>query len=510
MATLQELALDERLESRVRAADRRRRHAELTAARRPQPFGFPEVEGLVSPGAYRRDAIYRRSLIVADVLAAAVAGYFAVVEVAGAGLQPTVLLALPLVVLVGKLLGLYDRDELVFHKSTLDEAPHLFQLAGLYTLLAWLLSSSLVDGTFSRSAGLALWLAAFLLTASFRYTARELARAVAPAERCMIIGRSGTRMRLAGKLAAARPSTEVVGYLPLEDERRVAARWKGADRRRRTLGLDDMPELVRQLDVHRVIVIPGEAGGDTLVDAVARAKASGVKVSILPRMFEVVGSSVEFDDIDGVTVLGVRRFGLGRSSERVKRAMDLVAAGLGLIVLAPLLAVVAVAIKLDSRGPVFYRQWRVGRDGRPFRMVKFRSMVRDADGLKAELAGMNVAGDGLFKVVDDPRITRVGRIIRKFSIDELAQLFNVLHGEMSLVGPRPLVPDEDDRVDGRFRRRLRLVPGMTGPWQILGPTRVPLTEMVGIDYLYGANWSLWLDIKILLRTLGHVLRRRGL
>jgi exopolysaccharide biosynthesis polyprenyl glycosylphosphotransferase len=508
MATLQELILDERLESRVRAE--RRRRGDVVAANLPKPFGFPEVEGLVSPGAYRRDAIYRRSLVVADVLAAAVAGYFAVVGVAGASLQPGMLLALPLVVLLGKLLGLYDRDELVFHKSTLDEAPHHFQLAGLYTLLAWLLSSAIIEGEFTRSAGLSLWLAAFLLTTSFRFTAREIARAVAPAERCMIIGRSGTRMRLAGKLTAARPSTQVVGYLPLEDERRAHARWNGADRRRRTLGLDDLPELVRQLDVHRVIVIPGEADGDTLVDAVARAKASGVKVSILPRMFEVVGSSVEFDDIDGVTVLGVRRFGLSRSSERVKRMMDLVGAGLGLIVLAPLFAVVAVAIKLDSRGPVFYRQWRVGRDGRPFRMVKFRSMVQNADELKAELATRNVAGGGLFKVVDDPRITRVGRVIRKLSIDELPQLFNVLHGEMSLVGPRPLVPDEDDRVDGRFRRRLRLVPGMTGPWQILGPTRVPLTEMVGIDYLYGANWSLWLDVKILLRTIGHVLSRKGL
>jgi exopolysaccharide biosynthesis polyprenyl glycosylphosphotransferase len=276
------------------------------------------------------------------------------------------------------------------------------------------------------------------------------------------------------------------------------------------LGLDDLPEVVRQLDVHRVIIIPGEADGDTLVDGVSRAKASGVKVSILPRMFEVVGSSVEFDDIDGVTVLGVRRFGLGRSSERVKRMMDLLGAGLGLIVLSPLFAAVAVAIKLDTRGPVFYRQWRVGRDGRPFRMVKFRSMVVNADELKDGLAALNIAGGGLFKVVDDPRMTRVGRFIRKLSLDELPQLFNVMHGEMSLVGPRPLIPDEDDRVDGRFRRRLRLVPGMTGPWQILGPTRVPLTEMVGIDYLYGANWSLWLDIKILLRTIGHVLRRKGL
>jgi lipopolysaccharide/colanic/teichoic acid biosynthesis glycosyltransferase len=190
--------------------------------------------------------------------------------------------------------------------------------------------------------------------------------------------------------------------------------------------------------------------------------------------------------------------------------MDIVGAAVGLVVLVPLFTAVAIAIKLDSRGPVFYRQWRIGRDGRPFRMVKFRSMVRDADDLKAALVKLNVAGGGMFKVIDDPRVTRVGRILRRLSLDELPQLFNVLHGEMSLVGPRPLVPDEDERVDGRFRRRLRLVPGMTGPWQILGPTRVPLTEMVGIDYLYGANWSLWLDIKILLRTLGHVCRLKGL
>jgi exopolysaccharide biosynthesis polyprenyl glycosylphosphotransferase len=511
MATLQDLILDERLESRVRAADRRRGAPLDSAAElRRRPFDLPGVEGLVSPGAYKRDAIYRRSLIVADALAASLTLYFAIVVAGDAALKPQILAALPIVILLGKVLGLYDRDELVFHKSTLDEAPKLFQLAGLYTLLTWLLGPALIEGAFTRRAGLALWLSAFVMTTVCRFAAREAARQIAPAERCLIIGRSGTRMRLAGKLTAARPSTEVVGYLPLEDERRAHARWKGADRRRRKLELDDLRELVRQLDVHRVIIIPGEADNETLVDAVSRAKASGVKVSILPRMFEVVGSSVEFDDIDGVTVLGVRRFGLGRSSALIKRMMDLVGATAGLIVLAPLFAAVAIALKLDSRGPVFYRQWRIGREGRPFRMIKFRSMVEDAEVLKAGLEALNVAGGGLFKVVDDPRITPVGRFIRKLSIDELPQLFNVLHGEMSLVGPRPLVPDEDDRVDGRFRRRLRLVPGMTGPWQILGPTRVPLTEMVGIDYLYGANWSLWLDVKILCRTFGHVLRRKGL
>ncbi|MFL5895691.1 MAG: sugar transferase [Thermoleophilaceae bacterium] len=508
MTSLRELVLDERLAARVFAAERRLHD-------RPTDGGadFVELsdeEGLVSAGARRHDAIYRRSLIAADVLAAAGAFWFAVVYVGDTAFRPALVAAIPLVVLLGKLLGLYDRDEHVFHKSTLDEAPRHFQLAMTYTLLAWFFQPLLFEAPLTRAAGLALWIAAFVLTTFFRTLARDFARAVGPAERCLIIGRSGTRMRLAGKLTSAQPGTEVVGYLPLEEERRGARRpWNGQDRRQRMLAIRDLPEVARQLDVHRVVIIPGEAGSETMIDAVSRAKASGVKVSILPRLFEVVGSSVEFDDIEGVTVLGVRRYGLTRSSGFIKRAMDLLAAAIGLLVLAPLFAIVALAIKLDSRGPVFYRHARVGRHGRQFVMFKFRSMVDGADAMKPALVAHNVAGGGLFKVPEDPRITRIGRVIRTASIDELPQLINVLRGEMSLVGPRPLIPDEDNRIDGHFRRRLRLLPGMTGPWQILGPMRVPLTEMVGIDYLYGANWSLWLDVKILVRTVSHVLRRNG-
>jgi exopolysaccharide biosynthesis polyprenyl glycosylphosphotransferase len=506
MSALGDLLLDERLQARVRAAERR------GATERPatRPFSFPEVEGLISPNARRRDALVRRGLIAADVAAAGVALPLSVIAVAGSTLRPAIVGALLVVVVVGKLLGLYDRDELVFHKSTLDEVPQLFQLGAVYGLVTWLLAPILIDGPFTRVAGLSLWLAAFVLTGVFRFGARAFARQIAPSERCLIIGRSGTRMRLAGKLTAGRRRTEVVGYLPLEDERRRLAGWSGNDRRRKMLTIGDLPQLVRELDIHRVIVIPGEADSDTMVEAISTAKASGVKVSILPRLFEVVGSSVEFDNIEGVTVLGVRRFGLSRSSAAIKRLTDVAGAAVGLILLSPLLLGIAVAIKLDSPGPVFYRQWRVGRRGRPFRMFKFRSMVAEADELKPLLEAHNMAGDGLFKIEDDPRITRVGRLIRKLSLDELPQLLNVLHGEMSLVGPRPLIPDEDERVDGRFRRRLRLVPGVTGPWQILGPTRVPLNEMVVMDYLYGANWSLWADMKIIVRTLGHVARRRGL
>jgi lipopolysaccharide/colanic/teichoic acid biosynthesis glycosyltransferase len=179
-------------------------------------------------------------------------------------------------------------------------------------------------------------------------------------------------------------------------------------------------------------------------------------------------------------------------------------------VLSPLFVLITVLIKLDSRGPVFFRQTRIGRDGQPFQIWKFRSMVSDAEGQKERLHAHNEAGAGLFKIADDPRLTRVGRIIRRRSLDELPQLFNVVRGEMSLVGPRPLVCDEDEQIVGSDRRRLQLTPGMTGRWQVLGSSRVPLTEMVKLDYLYVAGWSLWSDVKILLRTLVHIGGRRGL
>jgi lipopolysaccharide/colanic/teichoic acid biosynthesis glycosyltransferase len=229
---------------------------------------------------------------------------------------------------------------------------------------------------------------------------------------------------------------------------------------------------------------------------------------VVPRLFEVVGSSAAFDDVEGTTLLGLRRYGLSRSSWRLKRMLDIVVTGGLLFFLSPVLLVIAIAIKLDDRGPVFFRQRRIGYDGREFEMVKFRTMAEDAERRKLELLSLNEA-EGLFKIEDDPRITRVGKVLRKTSLDELPQLINVLSGDMSLVGPRPLVPADDERIQGWDRRRLDVPPGMTGHWQILGSSRVPLGEMVKIDYLYGANWSLWGDLKILLRTVPYVLARRG-
>ena len=230
---------------------------------------------------------------------------------------------------------------------------------------------------------------------------------------------------------------------------RNGANGQRRQRQRRNGSLrDDLERLLTAERIERAIIAPRGEISDDLLNTTRTLKSMGLRVSVLPRLPEVVGSSVELDDVDGITLLGMRRFGLTRSSGAVKRSFDFVGAGLSLLVLAPLLAAIAIAIKLDSRGPVLFRQRRMGRHGVPFEMLKFRTMVDGAEAQKSALAARNEADGGLFKIKDDPRITRVGNRLRQISLDELPQLFNVLRGDMSLVGPRPLVLDEDEQDRG--------------------------------------------------------------
>jgi lipopolysaccharide/colanic/teichoic acid biosynthesis glycosyltransferase len=201
---------------------------------------------------------------------------------------------------------------------------------------------------------------------------------------------------------------------------------------------------------------------------------------------------------------------LGGFEMAIKRGVDLVGALLLVALLSPLLLLIALLIKLDSPGPILFRQRRIGRDGQPFWMFKFRTMVDGADEQKAALRHLNEAADGLFKIDGDPRITRIGRWLRGTCLDELPQVLHVLSGRMSLVGPRPLVPDEDEQILGEDRRRLSIRPGMTGVWQVGGASAIPIREMVKLDSDYIENWSLWLDCKLLLQTASYVVLRRGL
>jgi exopolysaccharide biosynthesis polyprenyl glycosylphosphotransferase len=457
-----------------------------------------------------RDARFRRLLALADLCAAA--GGLSLVGILSARHHNLLsLLTAPLIVLLAKAGGRYDSDDVVVRKSTLEEVPKLLGLAASFAL-GWSVLAFLAGDTLHLGAGgvALLWALTAALLILTRALARLAAGATAPVERVLIVGSALARERLAHSVSCD-PSArlEVVGFLPLEDERRNPSDWGERSRRRRELSFDDLPGVVHELKVDRVLLLPTSADNETMLDAVSRTTALGVKVSIVPRLFEVVGSAVVFDTVGGITVLGVRRPGLTHSSRMVKRAMDVLGAGLGLLAMAPIGVITGLLIRLDTPGPVFFRQLRVGRDGKPFEMIKFRSMIDGADAQRAALQALNET-DGVFKLTEDPRVTRVGGFLRRTSFDELPQLLNVLRGDMSLVGPRPLVLDEDRLVEGRHRERLQFAPGMTGPWQVLGPRRPPLSEMVKTDYLYAANWSLWTDVKILLRTLSHVTAQRGL
>ncbi|HMD51847.1 MAG TPA: exopolysaccharide biosynthesis polyprenyl glycosylphosphotransferase [Solirubrobacteraceae bacterium] len=475
--------------------------------RRRRRVLLPGISEARGPAAsMRRDAVFRRMLVVADVVAI-VGAFVLTVELSRRSVQLTwaAIAAIPILVVCAKLTGLYDRDETLLRKTTLDEAPKLFQLATLCALIAWLTGGLLVQGALDRHEALFLWLALVALLILARTAARMLALRVSPAERCLFIGDEVSAEAIRSKLTGhGGVNAKVVAHLDLDKVEPWSTDSFSEPR------LAEIRDLAQTLDVHRAIIAPRSVDAGEMLNLVRTLKAVGVRVSVVPRLLEVVGSSVEFDDLHGVTVMGVRRFDLTRSSAGFKRAFDLFGASIGLLAVSPLLIAIAIAIKLDSRGPVFFRQLRVGRHGQRFQMLKFRTMIDGADAMKDSLRDRNEAKEGLFKIAEDPRVTRVGRLLRTSALDELPQLLNVFKGEMSLVGPRPLVVEEDRRVEGWHRRRLELTPGMTGPWQILGPARVPLREMVAIDYLYVANWSLWSDVKILMRTVPHVLGRRGL
>ncbi|HKP91593.1 MAG TPA: sugar transferase, partial [Thermoleophilaceae bacterium] len=468
---------------------------------RPQPPLRDIREGQRAPEVLRRDTRARRSLAAADFLAAWVA-LAAAVEVGGGSLRPLAIALPPTVVVFCKLARLYDRDDHVIRKTTLDQAPALLQVTTLYSLIAWFAGDLVVTGGLGRPAVAAMWATLLVTSLLFRFVARRLAARSLTPERVLVLGGRDACERLRDRIATAHSlRAEIVGRVSLDRGDRQEPAPLGS--------LAQLDWIVRAHEIERVIIAPTETTADML-DTIRVVKALGVKVSVLPRLFEVVGSSLEFDDIDGITLLGLRRYGLTRTSWYVKRSFDVLATSAGLLLLAPFLAVIALAIRLTSPGPVLFRQPRVGRGGARFDMLKFRTMYEGADEDKAHLVQMSEGRGGLFKLENDPRVTPIGRLLRRSSLDELPQLINVLRGEMSLVGPRPLVVEEDEKIAGWHHRRREGTPGCTGVWQVLGPTRVSLDDMVKLDYLYRANWSLWLDVKILLRTAGHMFSARGL
>jgi exopolysaccharide biosynthesis polyprenyl glycosylphosphotransferase len=404
--------------------------------------------------------------------------------------------AVPLLLLISKLAGFSRSDELWFSRSTVDELPRLVQVAGVLTLA--LLTIEALDTPISIGPlhTLLMWAAALIALTFSRVVSRSVARQVLPAERCIVIAEGGDSVRISERLEASNSRFEIVAAVELT-----------ASDMLKITNTSTLHHLISRYRADRLIIAPSthECAGDLI----RVAKASGASVSLLPGVFDLAGRGIDVADVNGIRLVNVRRFEMSRLAWTLKRGFDIVAAAVIVLLASPLLICIALAIKLDSDGPVFFKQVRVGRDGRYFGILKYRSMVANADAQKDALRASSEGGDGLFKLREDPRVTRVGRFLRRSSLDELPQIFNVLRGDMSIVGPRPLIIEEDEQIFGLDRSRLSLLPGITGPWQVLR-TRASRQEMVEIDYRYVANWSLWLDVKILVSTISHVARRGNL
>ena len=314
-------------------------------------------------------------------------------------------------------------------------------------------------------------------------------------KRLIISGTTSDIARLRASLKANPPGDlEIIAEMPLD-----------------VGSVESLAGLLHQHSANGVLMNAKHALFGQIEKVIQVCELEGVEVWLLADFFQTQISRTTFDELMGRPVLVFRSTPEFSWQAVAKQAIDVTGALLCLVLLWPLLLMVALAIKATSPGPILFRQQRSGLNGKPFTMLKFRSMCSDAEQRKLELAVLNEMTGPVFKLSDDPRITPVGRILRRFSIDELPQLFNVLFGEMSLVGPRPLPVDEVQRFDDlSHRRRLSVRPGLTCLWQVSGRNNVTnFAEWVRLDLEYIDNWSLWLDLKILLRTFPAVIRGTG-
>jgi exopolysaccharide biosynthesis polyprenyl glycosylphosphotransferase len=320
--------------------------------------------------------------------------------------------------------------------------------------------------------------------------------------RALLVG-SGRHIDAVAHALGGRSRTNValVGFISITPHRENGLRSLGQ--------LDDLVEVLGEQRIDEVIITDPDFPQERALDLVDRCHQRGVTVHVAPSTMEILIDRAEFSPGESVPLFTLRPPVFDGVQYAVKRTFDLVLATLALVLLSPLLALSALAVRLSSRGPIIYRSVRPGIAGRPFRCFKFRTMRVDADISEDELEQLNESSGALFKIRNDPRLTGVGRALRRFSIDELPQLLNVLHGDMSLVGPRPLPMRDFERLEEWHKKRYMVLPGITGLWQVSGRSELDFDDLVRLDFLYLERWSIWLDLSILLKTVPAVLSRRG-
>ena len=417
------------------------------------------------------------------------------------------LIAIPIWILIAKVDNLYDRDSRRIRHSTLDELPGLLATAAITIAVAWGITG-LLDAHLTSSVMLVIGTAAFFVTILLRSAVRWTYHQVAAAERTLVIG-SGAKARLVANRLRVQGGDhlELVGYLgqnvsdSLDGPADAGARYFGPP--------GELAGIADEQRINRVVIADDELSARAVSEIIAACRSSRVSVTMVPANQSVLGPGTELNRIAEVPMLDFQFGDPPRSTMAIKRTMDLIVSVSMLTLTAPLLALAALAIRLDSRGPVFFRQVRVGRDGRDFTMYKLRTMIADAEEQLDSLIDLDALDEPAFKIVDDPRVTRVGKVLRRSSFDEVPQFINVLKGDMSLVGPRP----EEEAVvalyDQRQRQRLRVKPGLTGPMQVAGRGGLTFEERLALERDYVDNLTITGDVKILLRTPRAVVRGDG-
>jgi len=458
--------------------------------------------------ARRRGAVLARMLYSGDALAALAAAGLAVVllgDTSTAGLT-FILIAGLLWPFAAFSIGLYRSDQLATWASAVSEIPRGFVAVLLITWPLFGVAAVLDLGEVVGLTFLTVSATAVLAGCARAFVRAGLHRAPDLRQRTLILG-SGI---VAGQVVKKLHNNSQFGLVPVgivdDDVHDIGTPdlpWLGR--------FKDLDAIIEAQNIDRVIIAFSRASHEELLESIRACRDAGVAIDVVPRLFEFLDGVRALDQVGGLPLLSIGTPTLTKVSLAAKRILDVLGSGGLLLLFSPLMIAMAIAIKVESRGPVFFRQPRAGRQRSSFRLIKFRSMYVDAEDRKAELADLNEADDGvMFKIRKDPRVTRVGSFMRRFSIDELPQLANVLVGEMSLVGPRPLIFPETDALEEHWHlRRLELRPGLTGPWQVYGRSQNPFQEMVRFDYQYVAGWSLARDIEILLATIPAVLSGRG-
>ncbi len=437
------------------------------------------------------EPLLRRMLAMGDLLAVAAAAVLVGLWGSGPAAALLLVLSAPIWIVTAKLAGLYDRDHRTLRHLTVDELPWLMVWALSSTALLTLLLAPFPALDLTADDRLLVWGVVLGAGFLFRATARGLWRRITPAQRVLIVGEGPLAQAVVRKL-------ELFPDIHAEIRSRIPSCSELHERLWEVIG-----------DVDRVVIACSELSESLLEELLPVCRASHVKLTIVPPTRGMFGTATHLTHIADLPLLDYNTWDISRTTVALKRVFDVVVAALTLVVTFPLFLLAGLATLVDSGLPVFFRQTRGGEHAHPFQMLKFRTMVRDAEALLPGLVPFEELDAPMFKLRADPRITRVGRLLRRTSIDELPQLVNVLRGDMSIVGPRPEQLDLVERYAPEHQFRLQVKPGMTGPMQVYGRGELTFDERLAVEREYVENLSLARDMRIVLMTLPAVVVRRG-